>query len=72
MKLQLKVLGAFDARLGERPLSLPTRKSRALLAYLALSAGRPHTRDKLTTLLWGDAGERLARPVLHTWFTAPE
>jgi DNA-binding SARP family transcriptional activator/tetratricopeptide (TPR) repeat protein len=44
-----------------RPVALPTRKSRALLAYLAVSVGRYHPREKLTALLWGDTAEIQAR-----------
>jgi DNA-binding SARP family transcriptional activator len=63
-RLELRVLGGFDASLGgdERaPVPLPTRKVQALLAYLALSAGQRHPREKLTSLLWGDLRASLAR-----------
>ena len=46
-RLQLKVLGGFEARIGPAgKLDIVTRKTRALLAYLALPPGRPHTRNK--------------------------
>jgi DNA-binding SARP family transcriptional activator len=61
-RLRLELLGGFSARLeGGQPCTLPTRKARALLAYLALPAGRFHSRDKLTALLWGDTPEAQAR-----------
>jgi DNA-binding SARP family transcriptional activator/predicted ATPase len=66
--LTLSLFGGFEARLasGASP-RLPTRKAQALLAYLAMSAGRPHSRDKLAALLWGDKGESQARDGLrHT------
>ncbi|HEV8673535.1 MAG TPA: winged helix-turn-helix domain-containing protein, partial [Methylomirabilota bacterium] len=64
--LQLTLLGGFQARIGSGPgLSLPTRKAQALLAYLALPAGRAHPRDKLATLLWGDTPEGPARNSLR-------
>jgi DNA-binding SARP family transcriptional activator len=44
-----------------RPLVLPTRKARALLAYLAIPLGRPHPREKLASLLWGDMPDAPAR-----------
>src|SRR4051794_26502449 len=44
-----------------RAVVLPTRKSRALLAFLAVSVGRYHSREKLTALLWGDTGDVRAR-----------
>src|SRR5579872_6468474 len=61
-RLDLELLGGFSARReGADPCILPTRKSQALLAYLAMPAGRFHTRDKLTALLWGEAPEDRAR-----------
>jgi DNA-binding SARP family transcriptional activator/tetratricopeptide (TPR) repeat protein len=64
--LQLTLLGGFQARIGSGPaLPLRTRKAQALLAYLALSAGRAHPRDKLATLLWGNSPEGQARNSLR-------
>jgi DNA-binding SARP family transcriptional activator len=64
--LQLTLLGGFRARIGTGPaLPLPTKKAQALLAYLALPAGRAHPRDKLATLLWGDSREGPARTSLR-------
>jgi DNA-binding SARP family transcriptional activator len=54
-RLTLTLLGGFEARLDEsRALRLSIKKGQALLAYLAMPAGKPHLRDKLATLLWGD------------------
>jgi hypothetical protein len=36
-------------------VNLPTRKAQALLAYLGLRLGQPHSRDTLAALLWGSA-----------------
>jgi TolB-like protein len=62
---QLKLLGGFAAH-GPRgePLEIVGQKDRALLAYLALSPGVSHGRDKLAALLWSDHGERQARDSL--------
>jgi DNA-binding SARP family transcriptional activator/predicted ATPase len=61
-RLHLALLGGFHACLGDAPpLTLPTRKTQALLAFLALPAGRPHPRDKLAALLWGGLQEPQAR-----------
>lgn len=61
-RLHLELLGGFSARLeGGKACALPTRKAQALLAYLALPAGRFHSREKLTALLWGDSAEGQAR-----------
>jgi DNA-binding SARP family transcriptional activator len=57
-RLALTLLGGFQARLGAGPpLTLPTKKIQALLAYLALPPGREHARDKLAVLLWGDLSQ---------------
>ncbi|MBW7849911.1 MAG: hypothetical protein H3C38_05380 [Rhodospirillales bacterium] len=48
--MEFKLLGPLDIGGGIR---LPTRKAEALLAFLALPAGRPHRRDALMGLLWG-------------------
>src|SRR5262249_13620073 len=70
LRLRLKVLGGFEARIGSgQPRDIPTRKTRALLAYLAVPAGRAHTRDKLTGLLWSDRGDEQARNSLRQALT---
>jgi len=61
-RLHCELLGGFSARLAAgTPCALPTRKVQALLAYLCLPAGRFHSREKLTALLWGDTTETQAR-----------
>jgi DNA-binding SARP family transcriptional activator len=65
-ELTLQVLGAFrvlDASGAE--VRIPSRKGRALLAYLALRPGESHSRDRLAGLLWEDADEELARTSLR-------
>jgi DNA-binding SARP family transcriptional activator/tetratricopeptide (TPR) repeat protein len=65
-RLNLTLLGGFIARLDPvSPLALPTRKAKALLAYLALPPGAAHPRDKLTSLLWGNTVETTARTSLR-------
>jgi DNA-binding SARP family transcriptional activator len=65
-QLTLTLLGGFRARLGSTtPVSLPTRKAQALLAYLAVPAGLAHPRDKLASLLWGSTVETTARTSLR-------
>jgi DNA-binding SARP family transcriptional activator len=60
MRLSLRLLGDFQAELGG-PVRLRTRKTQALLAYLAVPPGQSHSRDKLATLLWGDRSQSQAR-----------
>ncbi len=58
--VQLSLFGGFQATNGEKPLVFHSNKVRALLAYLAVEAGRPHTREALAALLWGEYDERTA------------
>src|SRR5262245_35634093 len=62
----VKVLGGFEAQTGAgRALILPTKKSQALFAYLALHPDRPCSRETLTALLWGDTPDLQARQSLR-------
>ena len=62
---RLTLLGGFILAMDDgRPLPLPTRKDRLLLAYLALSAGRALPREGLAGLLWADRAEAQARDSL--------
>jgi predicted ATPase/DNA-binding SARP family transcriptional activator len=65
-RLNLRLLGDFEARLGSGPpLRLRARKTQALLAYLASPPGQTHTRDKLASILWGDRSQPQARSRLR-------
>ena len=60
--LSIDVLGPLQVSLNGQPLTgFKYNKVRALLAYLAVEAGRPHTRAHLSTLLWPDMPEATAR-----------
>ena len=51
-RLELRMLGELEVCRGREVLALPnSKKTRALLAYLALT-GRPHRRQRLTELFW--------------------
>jgi predicted ATPase/DNA-binding SARP family transcriptional activator len=65
-RLSLFLLGSFQVILDGTPVTeFRSDKTRALLAYLALEAGRPHRRDTLTGLLWPDVPDRAARNSLR-------
>ena len=65
-RLTLTLLGGFRAHLDPgAPLAFPTRKAQALLSYLAMPVGEPHSRDKLASLLWGSTVETTARTSLR-------
>lgn len=69
--LELNLFGGFAARLGTgESLRLPGRKTQLLLAFLALRAGEPQTREKLIGLLWSDRGDMQARGSLRQELTA--
>ena len=61
-RLALFVLGSFQVTLdGEPVTAFESDKVRALLAYLAVEADRPHRREKLAGLLWPERPEQDAR-----------
>jgi TolB-like protein len=62
---RLTLLGGFTLATDDgRPLTLPSRKDRLLLAYLVLSPGRAQARERLAGLLWNDRAEAQARDSL--------
>ncbi|MCG8546977.1 MAG: hypothetical protein MJE12_22505 [Alphaproteobacteria bacterium] len=64
--LSLSVFGGFVVRdpVGA-DISLPTRKTRALLGYLAVNADQPQPRERLAALLWSDRSDQQARHSLN-------
>ncbi len=65
--LSIHLLGPFQVTLDGEPVSgFVSDKARALLAYLAVEADRPHRRETLAGLLWSDFPERSARTSLRT------
>jgi DNA-binding SARP family transcriptional activator len=54
--LRIAFLGKFDVKQKERHVNgVDARKTQELLAYLLLYRERPHCREKLATLLWGES-----------------
>jgi DNA-binding SARP family transcriptional activator/pimeloyl-ACP methyl ester carboxylesterase len=65
-RVSLKLFGGFHARQEPGlPLTVPTRKAQALLAYLALRPDPPPHRDSLAALLWPDRTDVQARASLR-------
>lgn len=57
--LKLALLGGFQVTLDSRPVTrFKSNKVRALLAYLAVQAERPHRRETLAGLLWPERSDR--------------
>ena len=64
--LVLHLLGGFEASLNSgSPVTLTTKTGQAMLAYLALTPERRHSRDKLAALLWEDRPDQQARTSLR-------
>lgn len=62
---RISLLGGLRAKRGELEFTrLNTRRTDALLAYLAWRAGAPQSREHLASLLWGDREETRARSSL--------
>ncbi|NUM48958.1 MAG: NACHT domain-containing protein [Anaerolineales bacterium] len=61
-RLALNFLGTWQATLDGAPITIfESDKVRALLAYLAVEADRPHRRETLAALFWPERSERNAR-----------
>lgn len=66
-RLAIYLLGRPEFRRGNEVLpSLATHKTQSLLAYLILYRHRPHSRDELATLFWGDRDDLHAHRSLAT------
>jgi len=64
--ISLSLLGGFRVEQNGEPIAaFESNKVRALLAYLAVEAGRSHQRSALAGLLWPDHPEELARTNLR-------
>ncbi len=69
--LELKLLGGFQVQLSSGlTFAPPTRKSRALLAYLALHPDKAQSREELVAVLWSERAERQGRNSLSQAITA--
>jgi len=60
--LAIRCLGGFETSVacGSR-VDFPTKRAKALLAYLARHPGRRASRDQLGALFWGSCGDERAR-----------
>lgn len=63
--LQIRFLGQFDIRADGKRLLISTRAAQSLFAFLVLTAGTPHRREKLAGLLWPDVTDENARRSLR-------
>jgi len=61
----LALLGGFELTGPDGVVDLPSGKLAGLLAYLACTAPRPQSREKLSTLLWGSHFDAQAKQNLR-------
>jgi DNA-binding SARP family transcriptional activator len=64
-KYSLALLGRFELTGPDGIVDMPGGKLAGLLAYLACTAPRPQSRDKLATLLWGSYFDTQAKQNLR-------
>ena len=62
--LRIHLLGPLEVLVGERPISVDTRKALAIVALVA-AEGRPFARDELAAMFWPDADDEAARGALR-------
>ncbi|MGD9050014.1 MAG: BTAD domain-containing putative transcriptional regulator, partial [Anaerolineae bacterium] len=63
--LKVRLLGKFDVQIGSDFVRIPSRPAQSLFAYLVLTAGTAHRREKLAGLFWPDSAESNARSNLR-------
>src|SRR3954452_25329278 len=63
--LKMSVLGHVAATYEGRDVRIKSRKSSAVLAYIALNDARVETRERLVGLFWSDSDEQHARASLR-------
>jgi len=63
--LQIRLLGQFDVRIDGKRVAISSRAGQSLLAYLVLTAGTPHRREKLSGMFWPDTSDENSRKNLR-------
>jgi len=63
--LEVRLLGTFEVKDKKKPINISSRPAQSLFAYLILSAGKSHRREKLAGMLWPDSLEETARDNLR-------
>jgi DNA-binding SARP family transcriptional activator len=63
--IQIKLMGEFSLRIGDREPAVLPSKVQALVAYLALQTGGAVKREFVRELLWPERGEEQARHSLR-------
>ena len=63
--LEVRLIGAFEIRCNGKAVALSSRLAQSLFAYLILTAGTSHRREKLAGLFWPDSTDARARASLR-------
>ena len=63
--LEIRLLGQFDLRQEDVSIEISSRPAKTLLAYLLLTRGTHHPRERLAGLLWPESTESNARKNLR-------
>src|SRR5688572_27912122 len=63
--LEVRLFGTFDVKYKNKSINISSRPSQSLFAYLVLSAGTSHRRERLAGMLWPDSLEETARDNLR-------
>ncbi|WP_204008190.1 AfsR/SARP family transcriptional regulator [Virgisporangium aurantiacum] len=67
--VELNVLGPWEVRVDQRPVTIPSGRLQALLAALVLSEGQPVPVRTLADQLWSDEPPQRAGATVHTYVT---
>ena len=59
--LEVRLLGSFEVKGNKKSIVISSRPAQSLFAYLILSPGTSHRREKLAGLLWPNSLEETAR-----------
>jgi predicted ATPase/DNA-binding SARP family transcriptional activator len=63
--LEVRLISKFDIQYDAKPVILLSRAAQSFFAYLILTAGTLHRREKLAGMLWPDESEQKARTYLR-------
>ena len=63
--LEVRLIGKFDINYDGEPITISSRIAQSLFAYLILTAGTLHRREKLAGMFWPDSPEEKARAYLR-------
>jgi predicted ATPase/DNA-binding SARP family transcriptional activator len=63
--LKIRLIGTFEIQSDGKPVILSSRAAQSLFAYLVLTAGTLHRREKLAGMFWPEESEQKARTYLR-------